>query len=151
MLTSITSEAGTSTGNPVSTVSAPPPVPLPTGPPSSAVDLSLKTAVTEVLDHGDMYSLENSLDNSHLLQVPAQTSSSCIHLPLSISHQVSVSMSETEPTSQPSVVVAITELPAESEVVPRGQMWSGGGEDKPEQLMAPDVQEEVSLLDEQTQ
>ena len=37
----------------------------------------------------------------------------------------------------------------ESEVTPGGQMWSGGGEDRPEQLMAPDVQEEVSLLGDQ--
>ena len=50
-------------------------------------------------------------------------------------------MSEAEPASQSAVV---------STVAP-GQMWSGGGEDRPEQLIPPDVQEEVSLLDEQTQ
>ena len=54
--------------------------------------------------------------------------------------QVSVTMSETEPASQS---VAASVAP--------GQMWSGGGEDRPEQLIPPDVQEEVSLLDEQTQ
>lgn len=58
-----------------------------------------------------------------------------------INTQVSVAMSEAEPPSQ-----------SDSGVAPGagGQMWSGGGEDRPEQLMAPDVQEEVSLLDEQT-
>jgi hypothetical protein len=122
MLTSITSEVATSTVEQVSSSAVPPPASLSTASPSSAVELSLKTPETEVLDQAEMYTLENSLDNSHLLQV-------------------SVTMSEAEPPSQ-----------SDSGVAPGagGQMWSGGGEDRPEQLMAPDVQEEVSLLDEQT-
>ena len=49
-------------------------------------------------------------------------------------------MSEAEQASQTA---------AASAVAP-GQMWSGG-DDRPEQLMPPEVQEEVSLLDEQPQ
>lgn len=65
--------------------------------------------------------------------------------------QVSVTMSEAETANQSAVVATITDLPTDSDVAPGGQMWSGGGEDKPEQLIAPDVQEEVSLLDEDAQ
>ena len=66
MLTSITSDAASSTGNQVSSVesAATPPVATP-----SAIPLSLKTQEANVLDQADMYSLENSLDNNHLLQV----------------------------------------------------------------------------------
>lgn len=64
--------------------------------------------------------------------------------------QVSVTMSEAETANQSAVVATITDLPTDSDVAPGGQMWSGG-EDKPEQLIAPDVQEEVSLLDEDAQ
>lgn len=69
MLTSITSEVATSTVDQVSSTVAAPPVSLSTDPPSSAMDLSLKTAETEVLEQADMYALESSLDNNHLLQV----------------------------------------------------------------------------------
>lgn len=68
MLTSITSEVATSTEDQVSSTAAPP-VSLSTDPPSSAVELSLKTPETEVLEQSEMYTLENSLDNNHLLQV----------------------------------------------------------------------------------
>ena len=69
MLTSITSEVATSTVEQVSSSAVPPPASLSTASPSSAVELSLKTPETEVLDQAEMYTLENSLDNSHLLQV----------------------------------------------------------------------------------
>lgn len=69
MLTSIASEVATSTEEQVSSTAAPPRVSLSTDPPSSAVELSLKTPETEVLEQAEMYTLENSLDNSHLLQV----------------------------------------------------------------------------------
>lgn len=61
---------------------------------------------------------------------------------------MSVSIAEAGSAGDSAVVGTMTE----SEVTPGsgGQMWSGGGEDRPEQLMAPDVQEEVSLLGEQT-
>ena len=68
MLTSITSEVATSTVDQAS--STVPPPSLSSASPST-VELSLKTPETEVLDQTEMYSLENSLDNSHLLQVRA--------------------------------------------------------------------------------
>lgn len=156
MLTTITSEVATSTGDQVSSTASPPSVSLSTDPPSSAVELSLKTPETEVLDQAEMYTLDNSLGNTHLLQVSTAVcrvgSSRQIYIVLyPVLPQVSVTMSETEPTGQSAVVATITDLPADSDVTAGGQMWSGGGEDKPEQLMAPDVQEEVSLLDEQSQ
>ena len=61
MLTSITSEVTTSTGDQVTTP-PPPPTAL-----STAMDLSLKAP--ETLEQADMYGLETSLDNNHLLQV----------------------------------------------------------------------------------
>ena len=78
----------------------------------------------------------------------------CLHIVLSLSlslaHdvtlQVSVSIAEAGGGEGDSAVVGTM---VESEVTPGGQMWSGGGEDRPEQLMAPDVQEEVSLLGDQ--
>ena len=114
-----------------------------------------------MLAQADMYSLENSLDNNHLLQVRGIPGRPHNSLSLSLTHthtlslslilQVSVSMSETGPG---------TDSAESAEVAPGagGQMWSGGGEDRPEQLiapdvqeqlMAPDVQEEVSLLEDQ--
>lgn len=57
MLTAITSEASTSTAEECSAQANPP------------VELSLKAAEEETLGQGEMYSLENSLDDSHLLQV----------------------------------------------------------------------------------
>ena len=55
-------------------------------------------------------------------------------------------MSEAESAGESAVVATMTDSEAGD------QMWSaGGGEDKPEHLMAPEVQEEVSLLDEQAQ
>lgn len=47
-----------------------------------------------------------------------------------------MSMTETGQASEPDVNTGAG-----------AQMWSGGREDRPEQLMAPDVQEEVSLLE----
>lgn len=54
-------------------------------------------------------------------------------------------MSEAEPATATAVVATMSDGDGGS------QMWSTSGEDKHDQLITPDVQEEVALLDDQTQ
>lgn len=70
MLTSITNEIATSTGDQVSSTAAVATPPVSTDP-TTAIDISLKPSETSVLDQADIY----SLDNNHLLQVSPSLSS----------------------------------------------------------------------------
>ena len=75
------------------------------------------------------------------LKRPSLHSSIIIHYSAGV--QVSVTMSEAGSGGESGAIAEVT--PGAG-----GQMWSGGGEDRPEQLIPPEVQEEVSLLEEQT-